>query len=39
MLQFFIGLMVGGAAGILIMCLLQINRLFEDEDTAEHRKS
>ena len=26
-------------AGILIMCLLQINRLSEDEDTAEHRKS
>ena len=32
MLSFIIGLMTGGAVGVCLMCLLQINRDENEED-------
>lgn len=32
---FIIGFLIGGLAGIILMCLLQINRINDDRDKNE----
>ena len=35
MIQFIVGIMVGGMIGVVMMCLMQINRLYRHDREVE----